>query len=765
MRPKDCQLCYLAANRRPGQQPVQHRGRGENGIIYLLEGPGQDEMRAGTPVVGLTGNLFHRWLSIIGEDADSGYVGNVTMCDKLGGPLKVGAIRACVTTYLVPWLQDLHHNGKIRLVVALGSPACTALTGLKVSVARGKLHHCILPGLESVYVLPTWHPSAVHRDPETYLGSWLEDLFTLKYLLKGVPNVPLVTRLVSELRPGGGAPSTLVALDTETTGLREDQVAVLGVSLSELPGDGLYFVGLPVWRRAVERATEAPRRVLWNAPYDLAVLSANGFPPGDFVPFDDGMLAARALGWSSAGLKQSALARLGLEMGDLHDLTGGKPADLHKLPPEEVAYYAATDAVATRRLWCEVLEPALDASPRARAVYEMDRDLVVPLLRAQERGIAVNTEALREAEALSARMPAFVQRRAPVRLASREEVVAHIQSLGGRLHARTDKGELSVAKEILYEWAPWMQFPDTEDDDPPEAGPLGRFCALLLRYRRWQKAHGYMVRWLIEAQQDGRVRTHYKLTRARTGRLASSSPLNAQNIPPSLREVFVGPFLEADYSQIEIRVGAQMSQDSALIEAYLAGSDMHHLTVAAAAARGVTISRKTAKIINFCYLYGGSAKTASEQTGVPLPVVEVIEAGLHEAMPALFAYRYKIGKQLLDCGWAETDGGRRGYFLGFRSWREEAKLKGLRDAVSLCIQGTAAESMKRAILAIDGSRWRDRWVLTVHDSLMFEVAPHEMEEAINEIRPLMEGVQPGWQVPLKVEFKYGPTWGSLKEVS
>ena len=520
---------------------------------------------------------------------------------------------------------------------------------------------------------------------------------------------------------------------------------------------------------------QAERRVFWNSPFDLSVLEQQGYDPASFEPFEDGMLAASVLGWASKGLKANAMSRLGLQMDSIEDVAG-KASQLSAAPVEDVARYAATDAIATRGLWVDPIEPtlALPENRKLRGAYELDRDLVVPIIRAQRRGMVVDREAIKSGITLCEQMAHRAGRNwQGVNLGSYPQVRQVLLDLGLRWPQKTEADEPAVDKEALLWLAPTVRL-CLEDEVPPPANAAEyiRFIHDVLYRRRAVRAKNYLTTWYAESAHDGRVRTHFNLAATRTHRLSSSDPLNAQNVPPSLRDAFVAPdgmvILEADYSQVEYRVMAQVAQDPALIAEYLAGGDMHEWM-----RREAGVDRKTAKMLNFTIMFGGGANKWSEVLGRPLEEMRLLEARLRARAPALFTYRFEIGKELLANGWVETLMGRRRYFPGVAAWDQDSQMEALRGALSMKVQGTAAELLKRALLTLSGRPGKlatpipphlvDRWWLTVHDSVDFYLKEDELPEAVEVYNRAMTEVTEGWDVPLVVDFKWGKSWGQLKE--
>lgn len=771
---RDCQLCPLANDRLGREQPVGPDGNGANGILALAQGPGQDEVAQGRVMVGLTGEMMRTWLRKAGLNDRECWLWNTTMClprtPKLNRPPTVKEVRTCFNTYVLPWLLD--RKDGIRLIVTFGGPSTYMLTGLKVSAARGKLHKCIVPGLEDLMVFPTWHASYVHRDYDKHLGQWVADRKAFIHLLKGVDNVPLELSRVSTYDEWAAMDDALVgrdtiAVDTETTGLREDQVDLLGVAISGASGRGFYVDNPALFARVLaDNVSLSPNlRLLHNAPYDLAVLAAQGYPPELFEPFEDTMLAAHVLGWPQKGLKQLALGELGLEMEDIHDVTGGKPGRLNEADPERAARYAATDAVATYRLWTEAFAPILARSPRVRAVYELDRDLIVPLLNAQRRGLMVDRTAVADGIALMQAWEDRIQRDYPwLPLGSNEKVGTALVAMGAPLYEKTETDQVKVDKEVLFGLAPWLLV-DMDTPMPDHVNDVARLADCLLRFRRARKAKGYLRKWLVESEGDGAIRTHLKIIGPKTGRLASGQPLNLQNVAEQLRVCFVPRpghvFLVADYSQLEYRVLAMVSKSPRLRKLYEDPTfDIHGWTMAR-----VQRDRLTAKRINFLLLFGGDAFKMQEITGLPYDACEAILGELRRQLPEVMDYRMRVARSVTNVGYYETLMGRKRYFPGIRAWDFKEREAAVRESLSQGIQGSASEILKLALTALNTSRWSKSWLLTVHDDVLLEVQEADVLDCARDVKQLMEAVVVGdFPVRLRAELKWGRSWGDLHKL-
>jgi DNA polymerase-1 len=336
---------------------------------------------------------------------------------------------------------------------------------------------------------------------------------------------------------------------------------------------------------------------------------------------------------------------------------------------------------------------------------------------------------------------------------------------------KTAAGKFSTAADVLEEMR----------DLHPVIG-------LILEQRELAKIKSTYVDALPLAvnPDTGRVHTSYNQAGAVTGRIASSDP-NLQNIPirtelgRRVRKAFIAArgsvLLSADYSQIELRIAAHYSKDEALRRAFLEGQDIHTTTAAAvlgiAAEKVTKEQRRTAKTVNFGILYGQGAFGLTKTTGLTLAEAEDFIKNYFTRFPGLKRYLDETKRQAAERGYVETLLGRRRYFPGLSSGagsREAAiaRARAEREAINAPIQGTAADIVKKAMLAIPpalaGAGLSARMLLQVHDELVFECPKKEVKETAQVVRRMMETVF-RLDVPLGVEVRSGQNWEEMKAVA
>jgi DNA polymerase-1 len=302
---------------------------------------------------------------------------------------------------------------------------------------------------------------------------------------------------------------------------------------------------------------------------------------------------------------------------------------------------------------------------------------------------------------------------------------------------------------------------------------------MVLRYRELSKLNATYVDALPQlVGDDGRLHTRFHQTGAATGRLSSSQP-NLQNIPvrsgvgQRIREAFVAPpgrlLLVADYSQIELRVLAHIAGEDALIEAFAAGEDIHSSTAAAVfgVAPGLVSAdqRRAAKVINFGILYGMSAFGLARNLQIGRPEAERFIAAYMARYPAVQRYMEETVAEAEKSGRVETLSGRIRPLADINSRNRNLRENARRMAINARIQGTAADLLKRAMIAVD-EHLRDELpeaalLLTVHDELVLEVPEPDVESAAELVRREMEGVE-RLRVPLVGDAGWGPSWSAAK---
>jgi len=592
----------------------------------------------------------------------------------------------------------------------------------------------------------------------------------------------VVEEAVLERWLGRLAEAELFAFDTETTSLDYMQAQLVGVSFAIEPGEAAYvplahaYTGAPdqLDREAVlERLRpllEDPKRpkLGQNLKYDMSVLARHGIALAGIA--HDTMLESYVLDSTATrhDMDSLALKYLGHKTIHYEEVAGkgAKQLTFDQVPVEQAAPYAAEDADITLRLH-RALWPKLEAVPALAALY---RDIELPLVgvlsRMERNGVLVDAQLLRrQSGELAARMQeieqaAYAEAGAPFNLGSPKQIQAILfDQLALPVLAKTPKGQPSTAESVLQELA--LDY------------PLPR---LILEHRGLSKLRSTYTDRLPERVDPGtgRVHTSYHQAVAATGRLSSSEP-NLQNIPVRsaegrrIRQAFIAApgcrLLAADYSQIELRIMAHLSGDAGLLAAFAAGEDIHRATAAevfAVAPEAVSSDmRRSAKAINFGLIYGMSAFGLARQLGIDRAAAQSYVDRYFERYPGVRAYMERTREQAREQGYVETVFGRRLYLPDINASNSQRRQYAERTAINAPMQGTAADIIKRAMIAVDawltGSGVPARMIMQVHDELVFEVEAGALERVQDEVRRAMEGAAE-LAVPLLVDMGVGANW-------
>ena len=577
----------------------------------------------------------------------------------------------------------------------------------------------------------------------------------------------------------------LIAFDTETTSLDPQQAQVVGVSFAVSAHEAAYvplahsYMGVPAQldRDAVLRALKpiledpAKAKVGQHAKYDINVL-ANASTPISVqgVAFDT-MLESYVLDSTATRHDMDSLALKYLDHSTIRfeDIAGkgAKQLTFDQIALEQAGPYAAEDADVTLRLhqtlWAKLQQtPAL-----ARVLQEIEMPLVPVLARIERQGALVDARLLgQHSVELGERLvelerQAFAIAGEEFNLGSPKQLGAILyEKLGLPIISKTATGQASTAEAVLAELA-------EQDYELPK---------VLMQYRSLSKLKSTYTDRLPEQinPRTGRIHTSYHQAVTATGRLSSSDP-NLQNIPirtaegRRIRQAFVAPkgykLVAADYSQIELRIMAHLAQDEGLLDAFRHGRDVHKAT--AAEVFGVTLDevtsdqRRSAKAINFGLIYGMSAFGLAKQIGCDRKQAQAYIDVYFHRYPGVLAYMERTREQASQQGYVETLFGRRLYLPDIQAKNPALRKGAERTAINAPMQGTAADIMKRAMVAVDswlGTCGLDaKVILQVHDELVLEVREDQVEALKAGLLPLMSGAA-ALDVPLLVEAGVGDNW-------
>ncbi|MDP2226923.1 MAG: DNA polymerase I [Moraxellaceae bacterium] len=574
--------------------------------------------------------------------------------------------------------------------------------------------------------------------------------------------------------------ATVFCVDTETTSLDYMQAEIVGLSFALKAGEAWYvpvghdYMGAP--EQLPRDAVLARLRPLLENPaigkigqhlkYDTHVLANHGIALRGIV-FDT-MLASYVLDATATRHNMDAMAAhyLDLKTTTFEEIAGKgvKQLSFNQVEVEKAAHYAAEDADITQRLH-DVLAPQLAAVPALESVFRDIEMPLAPILQTMEhRGVLIDAAMLAtQSRDLGQRMIALEKQ--VYELAGQEFNLASPKQLGHILYEKlgipapkkTATGQYSTAEDVL------------EQLDHP----LPR---LLLEHRSLAKLKSTYTDKLPELvdANTGRVHTSYHQAVAATGRLSSSDP-NLQNIPirteagRRIRQAFVAPdgycLMAADYSQIELRIMAHLSGDEGLLNAFRLGEDVHRAT--AAEVFGVPLAevtadqRRNAKAINFGLIYGMSAFGLAKQLGIGRSEAQGYVDMYFARYPGVKNYMERIRAEAAERGYVETFFGRRLMVRDIHSKNAGLRQAAERAAINAPMQGTAADIIKRAMIAVEaalaGREDEARLIMQVHDELVLEVRLDAVA-AMTELLKEKMGAAAALDVPLIVDVGTGANW-------
>jgi len=577
------------------------------------------------------------------------------------------------------------------------------------------------------------------------------------------------------------AASDHFAFDTETDSLDPLQANLIGISLCGAPRRACYIPlahtapGAPRQLPMAEvldalrpYLTDAGRaKVGQHGKYDLHVLHRHGIDVQGYA--DDTMLQSFVLDSSQRHDMDSLAKRvLGIDTISYSDVAGkgAKQISFAEVSVEDATRYAAEDADITLRLY-RAQAPQLAEVPALEGVY---RDIEMPLVPVLERieanGVMIDVAELRRQSADLGKRMLEAQQKATA-LAGRTINLDSPKQLGALLFdelklpamVKTPSGAPSTNEEALEAIADQHELP-----------------RVILEYRGLAKLRSTYTEKLPEMVDPatGRVHTSYHQAGAATGRLASSDP-NLQNIPirtedgRRIRRAFIAPpgrkLLACDYSQIELRIMAHLSEDPALLRAFDSGDDVHRATAAEVFGRKpeeVTPNeRRAAKAINFGLMYGMSAFGLAKQLGVSRGEAQDYIGLYFSRYPGVREYMERTREQARGQGYVETVFGRRLYLPYIHSRNQTQRAGAERAAINAPMQGTAADIIKRAMASIDGwlqaHREQALMILQVHDELVFEADEGFIPMLTEAVTQRMAGAAQ-LRVPLVVDSGTGQNW-------
>jgi DNA polymerase-1 len=574
----------------------------------------------------------------------------------------------------------------------------------------------------------------------------------------------------------------LFAFDTETTSLDYSKAQIVGVSFAVTPGKAAYvplahdYPGVPdqldrseileKLRPLLENPHKA--KLGQNLKYDTHVLANHGIALRGIA--HDTMLESYVLNSTATKHNMDDLAKeyLGVETIHYEDVAGkgAKQIGFQEVSIDQAAPYAAEDADITLQLH-QVLNAKLAQHPRLLELYsDMEVPLISVLARIENNGVLIDAAMLaQQSLELSSQIISLEQ---------------HAHDLAGQTF---NLGSPKQIQEILYDQqklpvlkkTPKGQ-PSTEESVLQELALDYPLPKLILEYRSLSKLKSTYTDKLPQQidGQTGRIHTSYHQAIAATGRLSSSDP-NLQNIPirseegRKIRQAFIAPegkkIVAADYSQIELRIMAHLSADAGLLKAFSEGQDVHRATAAevfgVAPEQVTTDLRRSAKAINFGLIYGMSSFGLAQQLGLSRSQAQSYIDLYFARYPGVKNYMDRIREQAREQGYIETLFGRRLYLPEINSRNAARRQYAERTAINAPMQGTAADIIKRAMIAADQWLYKEqpdaKMIMQVHDELVFEIAEEHVDDCAAKIRSIMCAAA-DLDVPLIVDIGIGNNW-------
>ena len=572
------------------------------------------------------------------------------------------------------------------------------------------------------------------------------------------------------------------SLDTETTSLDTLCAELVGISFTDHAGEGAYlplahdYVGAPL-QVSLKDALTCLRPLLedskigkigQNLKYDRSVLQNYGIDLKG-IRFDT-MLESYVL--NSTGSRHDmntlALKYLGYQVVKYEEVAGSGKSQVSfsQVDVERAGHYAAEDADIAMRLH-EKIYPQLQLEPALCSVLEtIEIPLVSVLSRVERNGVRVDCDMLSNHSIELGERIAQIEKKAHAaagvafNIASPRQIQEVLfEKLDLPIISKTPKGQPSTAEHVLQELA--------EDHKLPR---------LILEYRSLSKLKSTYTDKLPElvSPLTGRVHTSYHQAAVATGRLSSSNP-NLQNIPVRteegrrIRQAFIPDpghvLVAADYSQIELRIMAHLSADEGLLSAFANDADIHRATAAEVfsikPSKVTDDQRRSAKAINFGLIYGMSAFGLGKQLGIGRIEAQDYIDRYFSRYPGVQAFMENTRVQAREQRFVETVFGRRLYLNDMGSSNHARRQAAERAAINAPMQGTAADLIKLAMLAVDRSiteqNLQMRMIMQVHDELVLEVSEDDVDQTRAMLNSLMTSVAE-LAVPLKVEVSAGKNW-------
>tara|TARA_A100001015_G_scaffold247915_1_gene285016 strand:- start:1304 stop:4063 length:2760 start_codon:yes stop_codon:yes gene_type:complete len=566
-----------------------------------------------------------------------------------------------------------------------------------------------------------------------------------------------------------------ICIDLETTSLNVKEAEIVGIALSIKANQG-WFVSLPSSPDALDSLepflplfeNRSITKIGQNLKYDLSVLRWNGINLKG--PLIDTMIAHYLIDPDQRhNLEAMAESILQYSPIPLNKLIGEKKSEqisVRDVPLDQLTTYAVEDADITLQLW-QALKPLLIEKELEKVFYEIEMPLLPVLAEMEFRGITVDANILKDQSIgideriITLEKSIHTQAGMPFNLNSPKQLGEVLFDL---LHIiekpkKTKTGQYQTNEEVLSELAP--EHPIVKE---------------ILHYRQLSKLKNtYLDALPLEIfPKTGRIHTTFSQAVTTTGRLSSQNP-NIQNIPirteegRQIRRAFIpkqgSKLLACDYSQIELRIMAELSDDTGLKEAFCSGADIHTATAANVfkvdAGEVTREMRSKAKMVNFGIIYGISAFGLSQRLGIPRGEAATIIKQYQAAYPGVQDYLDRTIAFAQQHEYVETVTGRRRYIRDINAKNKMVRSGAERNAINAPIQGTAADMIKIAMTRIEEvlqtQQAKTAMLLQVHDELVFDLDPDEEEQLVPQIEAIMQQAIP-MQIPILIESGIGDNW-------
>lgn len=774
---------------------VSGRGNINASVMFVGEAPGQSEEIRGIPFVGPAGKLLTETLFEIGWDRPYTITNAVWCRPRDNSTPKTSEWRTCSSLHL----EKVIAKQRPSMIICLGLIALKAVTGeagLSIKKARGKVYEIertlegkgrrkqITRRRMKIKVMTTYHPAAILRDP-TKKAIFQADLERILARLTGkVIDEDPEDRIYVYQSEGEDLGWRLsaghsMAVDLETSCLSpfDEGARILAVGVSQAAMHGFAFpITHDQARKRLRDALLNPKitKVGHNFKFDLLWLRKNGFEVKG--PIFDTMVAMHLIDENYPDKTLEHLAATFTSMGDYADGIKDnrlKPGYLESLDKDTLYHYVCGDADATyrlsrlfvHRLRQERLRPTMRLSMHAlRALTEVE--LSGAYVDGERLDLAIEDYA-RHADKirrwLRRRYGKLLNWNSPAQVA---ELV--FQRFGIRTRRFTKTGRPRADEESLTVAL-------SRTDCPVQQKTIRG----ILELRRLIKVKNTYLMPLREnhLKANGLVHPTYNITGTRTGRTSCKEP-NWQNIPPSIKSVFrsrwvYGSIVVADFSQMELRVLAELSDEPMLKEAFEQGRDIHTETAAlvfSKPSRKITEQeRYLAKTVNFAIIYGAEAPKIKQLTGLELHEAERLVQDYRAALPQVTRWINSVKRQCLRTGEVLSPIGRKRR-LPIDDPTSKQGQEMLREAVNAPIQGTASDLTLMALIKLNTclqAGMKSCIIGTVHDSIILDCPAPEVDEVmmmVDEICSRIDATPYGFEmtVPLKIDISFGPSWGEQK---